>query len=386
MPLDEATRKELADLFDQRMSARLAELNVRPAVPSVADRLQALDRPQPKDEPGLNFARHIIALAAANGDVRGAAQYASRAWGENHPVSLAIGTQGASGAGVLVRPVFSSDFIELLRPAAVFRKLGARVISMDGLNLTISKQTGGASAYWGAEQSDIKSSDPSLGQINMVFKQLTCQVVMSNQLIQAATPSVEGLVRDDALAAMAQAEDLAFIAGTGMEDKPKGVRYQMASGNVVSANGTVSVQNTSEDLGKLVLKLQAANAPMRKLGWIMPPDPYQFLLTLQNSQGAFVFRDELLRGTLWGYPVAVTTNVSSQVYLIDLSEVIIGESSGLMVDVSREASYYDAGGTLRSAWGRNETVMRVIRYVDIALRHDVSCALLDSVTWTPGAA
>ena len=68
-------------------------------------------------------------------------------------------------------------------------------------------------------------------------------------------------------------------------------------------------------------------------------------------------------------------------YLVDFSEVILGEVDGIEVDVSREAAYLDNGGTMRSAFSRNQTLIRAIIRHDLSVKHPEAVAVKTGVTW-----
>jgi hypothetical protein len=96
----------------------------------------------------------------------------------------------------------------------------------------------------------------------------------------------------------------------------------------------------------------------------------------------------MLRGTLWGFPFAVSTAVpttlggetESEVYFADFADVVVGESQNLIVDSSQEASYWD-GAVTQSAYSRDETIVRAIIEEDLAMRRDVAGAVLTGCTW-----
>ena len=129
-------------------------------------------------------------------------------------------------------------------------------------------------------------------------------------------------------------------------------------------------------------------------GWIFSPRTYMFLTTVQNGQGFYAFRPEMMTGTLWGFPYRVTSQVletmtaggadtggtQSEIYFGAFAHAVIGEALGMMVDASTEAAYSD-GGTLVAAFSQDQTVVRVLAEHDFALRHDKAFALLQSVTW-----
>ncbi len=118
---------------------------------------------------------------------------------------------------------------------------------------------------------------------------------------------------------------------------------------------------------------------------------YRHLTTLRTTNGPFAFRDEMLRGMLWGFPYRVTTQIQetltgsggvadTEVYFGGFAFAVIGESQNLLVDVSQEAAYDDAG-TVRAAFSLDQTIVRVIAEHDFALRQDKGFAMIERVTW-----
>src|SRR5262249_7035783 len=128
------------------------------------------------------------------------------------------------------------------------------------------------------------------------------------------------------------------------------------------------------------------------------PRTKNFLITLQNTNGAFVYRDEMTQnGTLWGYPYAITTGVptnlntslagnnnESEIYFVDIAQAVIGEAEQLMIDTSQEGAYYD-GATVQAAFSLDQTVVRALAEHDFALRYEGAVAILTQVTWQPGS-
>ena len=146
------------------------------------------------------------------------------------------------------------------------------------------------------------------------------------------------------------------------------------------------------DLGKLISALLNNNVPMTRPAWYFAPRTYIYLTTVQNSNGFYVFRDEMLtNGTLWGFPYGYTTSVpinltdwggttETEVYLVDLDDAVIGEAANLIIDVSSDAAYYD-GSNVISAFSQDTTVLRAIEEHDFAMRRQESVALLNGVNW-----
>jgi HK97 family phage major capsid protein len=338
---------------------------------------------------GVGLAQMLRAVAASKGDPQRASEWARKA-GCLESVVRALGATDGSAGGFLVPVQFSQDVIEFLRPMSAVRRLNPNVVSMPSGTTKIPKITTGASASYIGESVNIPMSQPVFGQVILSFKKLAALVPISNDLIRYSSPSVDSVVRDDVVRAMAQRENQAFLRDTGTENTPRGLRFAVASANVSAMTGADNLADIVTNLGRLVLALENNNIPMTRPGWIFGPRTKFRLMTLLNAvSSAYMFRAEMLNGTLWGYPYATSTAVpqnlgaaanESEVYLADFADVVIGESQSLIVDSSTEASYWD-GTAQQSAYSRDETVVRCILEEDLVMRRAESGAVLIGVTW-----
>lgn len=397
--------QELAAIVRQNIEESVAPL--REKMTNWGERIVGGGKPEPKKrEPGLALARCVRATAAAKfqgsgpdgavailrnwGDVELADQ-----WAEARAKALSAGD--ATAGGFLVPQQFSTDFIAYLRSAAVMRKLGVPTLPMPTGTVKLGKGTAGATASYIGENTNAPKSQLGTGQITLSFKKLACLTPVSNDLLRYSSPGADMIVRNDLVTAMSVKEDSAFIRGQGVDGSPKGLFYWAPGGNRIAANGTVNLQNVTTDLGKLMQVLMGADIPMMKPCWIFAPRIKNFLVTLQNTQGAFVFKDEMAGGTLWGYPYEITTGVptnldtsgagsndESEIYFFDAMQAVIGEAESIMVDASQEAAYND-GTTVQAAFSLDQTVVRAIAEHDFAMRYAEAVAVLTAVDWAPGS-
>lgn len=341
-------------------------------------------------------------------------------YGENHPVTRALNTSQGSAGGFIVPPDYMNEIIELLRPLAVVRAAGPRNIPMPRGTMTLPGQGSAASAGYGAEGGRIASSQPSLNSIVATYKKLTALVPVSNDMMRYADPAVDAFVRDDLVNVIALAEDLAFILGTGLQDTPRGYLsfaqgYAAANagtaglfvntggastaasgGNFITSTANYTLATVAAELGGAVNKLDTANVKDRKRVWFMHPRSYNYLFNVQNSLGVYVYRDELTKGTLLGYPVKKTTQIGinygdagsnrdcSFVFLVEMTEDLLLDSMQLELAVSREGTYVDAStGATISAFQNDQTIIRAIAEHDHQMRHDAAVAVIQFVRWAP---
>ena len=379
---------------------------------------------RPVMQPGQTAARCLRAVACAkmeNISGRDGALEVLKRWGSGQLAdewqayreeAKALGTTDPTQGGLLVPTQISAEMIELLRPAAVVRSLGPTIMQMPNGKLEINRISQGATAAYVGENQNISKTEEQFGLLRLTFRKLACLVPISNDLIRQSSPSADMVVRDDTVRAMAVREDKAFLRDPGTDSTPKGLRYWINATNVYAANGTVNLDNVTQDLGKALQAIMAADIPLIvqqnfdrnsqtpqavidvRPGWIFSPRTYRYLTTVRHTNGPYAFRDEMLRGTLFGFPFRVTSQVletmtaadadtggsQSEIYFGCFAHAIIGEALGLVVDASTDAAYYD-GQTVQAAFSRDQTVIRVMQEHDFALRHDKSFVRIKNVTW-----
>lgn len=341
--------------------------------------------PEPKGEkldPGIRLARCAKLMVLANNDPEKALFYAQGGgtnsrkgmYPEDKELHAALKqmTEGTpSDGGFLVPEQYAAEIIPLLRAKAVVRRLGARPLEMPGGNLNIPKVTGGATAYYVGESRDAKKSKPTLGNIRLSAKKLVTLVPISNDLLRANTYNADQMVRDDMIQTMALKEDYTALYGSGTEFTPRGVIN--VSGITKAALGAVP---DSDTMAAMVGLLLTKNLPWMSVGWAFNGALWSVLYNLKDGSGNYIHRDEMNQGKFLGLPFAISNqitynndaNKTTDVFLADWSEFIIGEQMGLELEASREASYHD-GSELQSAFSRDETVLKVTAKHDFGVRH-----------------
>jgi HK97 family phage major capsid protein len=385
---------------------------------------------------GLGTSKGLRAIAAfkifgqGGGDLGRARALAVEQFGERHPLvrafeprrdwkTRALITSVGSSGGFIVPPDYMNEIIELLRPMAVVRGAGPRVIPMPRGTMTLPAQTAAATASYGTETAAIASSQQTVGQIVASYKKLTALVPVSNDLMRYADPAADAFVRDDLVKIIALREDLAFLLGDGTVSTPRGYTsfangYALqqggtagiwlstanstaaSGGNFITSTETYTLATAASELGGLVNKLDTANVPDIKRVWFMHPRSYNYLFNVQNSLGVYVYREELLSGKLLGYTVKKTTQIPINIWdangtnkdcsflmLAEMEESMILDSMSLELAVSREGMYVDASGTTWSAFQNDQTLIRAIAEHDFQLRHDAAVAIDQYLRWAP---
>jgi HK97 family phage major capsid protein len=389
---------DLEEIISNSVSAQIDPVVARleeQATQHMATITRGYERPVEVDK-GKVVGGMIRMLAMAKGDQDKAVEYGKKVYElDDHPVVKALMAGDATAGGFLVAPEFSAEVIELLRPMSVVRSMNPIVMPMDTGSISIPKLTGGATANYVGESANIPSSQQTTGMLDLTWKKLAALVPISNDLLRFTTtsPSADAVVRDDVVMSLAQREDLAFIRGDGLSGTPKGLRNWAPAANVLTVNPTINLANVTEDLGLLVLQLENADVRMLRPGWLFAPRTKNALMNVRDGNGNFAFRPEMLLGTLNGLPFKTTTQIpidlvvtgatgESENYVVDFADVVIGESSEIIVDASANAAYFDTpSGAVVSSFSRDETVIRAIARHDFGMRHDASVAVHSDVDW-----
>lgn len=395
MAEEKITNKEqlygfVSEVVSDVMNAKFDDLAKQNQELIAASRREAVvERAKPAK--GLMAARFMRSIAAGKGDVTRATAFAHKAYGAEDAIVKALEASDAAAGGVLIPTQWSGEVIELLREMTTFRKMGPRVIPMPTGSLQMSKITGGATAGYIGESQNLPVSEQAFGQINLTWKKLAVLVPVSNDLLRFNTEGAEAIIRDDSVSAMSAREDQAFLRDDGTEFSPKGIRNWVPAANIMSANATVNLANVTSDIAALILLLREGHVRMINPGWVIAPRTEFYLLSVRDANGNFAFRDEMLRGTLWGFPYGSTTEVpvnlgsgsdESEIMLCDWADILLGESNTLEIMASDVAAYYD-GSAVQAAFSLDQTVLRLIAHHDVQVRHEESLALMDTVVWVP---
>lgn len=360
-----------------------------------------------KGEAAGRFMRAVTACKLASRPMEASyIQAQLKAWGDDDIAEVvekdaerrnkaAMAATVQTDGGFLVPEQFSQDVIELLRPQSVVRSMVGSTLPMPVGSINIPKITDGSTAYYQGENTNATKSALKTGNVKLTWKKLISLVPLSNDLVRYSSPGADAIVRNDMIRAIAQRENQAFLRDDGTNAGPRGLRYQMHPDNLLDvSNTTFTIQTVATDLGRCVLQLVKNNVPMSKPGWLFAPRTWNYLRMLQTTTGAFIYQAEMNNGMLLGYPYKWSTQIpttladhgrttnggETEIYLADFDDVVIGESMGLRVDASQEASYMD-GATLTSAFSQDQTVVRAITEHDFGVRRDVSVMVMNGVCW-----
>lgn len=362
------------------------------------------------DGTGMRLARYIRAAARAqqlgigtedvldswkHGDdakiVREKRMQVFRGMGATVERATLLSQSTLADGGALIPEQFAADLIPLLRNATRVRQAGARVITMDGGNLTLPKQTGATTAsYVGENQADTLSK-PQFGDIKFAEKKMRVGVVLSNDLIRNSSLDADMLTRDDMVSVAAIKEDSQALFGLGSQYSPIGVENLIDSTRKINSSAAdrtnPTLAETRKDLSKIIKLFKQTNYPIgpnSKIGWIMNSRYEAFLGSIVDGNGNAVYLQGLDNGMLRNYPVFVTEQIADnlagfnavgttdecRVFFGAWDTFVIAESAGgMQVKVFPDGTYEDSNGNAISGASRDQTYVRLILLHDFNMRY-----------------
>lgn len=276
-------------------------------------------------------------------------------------------TGATSGSNLVATELMAGSFIDLLRNRTTIMRLAT---SMGGLvgNVDVSKQTGGATAYWVGEGGDAQEGTPVIGQLELSPKSVAAYTDITRRLLKQSTPDAESIVRRDLVNAVAQAVDYAGYYGTGLSNQPTGLKNYVG----INAVDFAAANPTFAELVQMESEVAADNADIGQIGYVMNARMRGHCkVTPRFGSGT--------ESTIWepgdtvnGYRAEVTNQLANgDVFFGNFSDLIVGMWGGL--DLTLDPYTLSKSGGLRVV---------IFQDLDFALRR-VESICYGSATVTP---
>ncbi len=424
--LDDEQETEYDELNDKIKSIdkhlnRLREqekLNVSLAVPVDGDRLgqnaghslgqrqtsSVVQIKRPPLEKGTAFVRYIAAQAMSKGNLQQAVQIAQRdAWKDTPEVAQVLNYAAAEGTTVLKAAVtpattydttwasplvqlqfMANEFIELVRAATILDKLSGGMRRVP-FNIRVPLMSSGSTAYWVGEGSSKPMSSAAFDTITMTFAKVAALVAFTNESLRFSNPSLEAMIRQDMVAAIAKKLDTDLLDSTKVVGTGSGGPSPASLTNGVTA---VTATGTDADAARANIRtvlttMAALDLDMTGGTWVMHVNQAIAFSLMLNTLGQREFPDiSASGGTLAGFRVITSTNVPSSggsptdgymIAFILPGEILLADDGNVTIDSSNQASLQfdsapdspvSASTVYRSLWQENMTAILAEREIN----------------------
>lgn len=157
----------------------------------------------------------------------------ARQWCRDRGIEIRVQTEGINAAGGYLVPDVMERAIIDLREAYGMYRANARVVPMSSDHTLIPRRTGGLTAYFVGETSEITASDKSWNNVELTAKKLGALTRMSTDLSEDAIINIADDLAQEMAYAFAVKEDACGIDGDGTSTYGGmvGIRTKMVDGN-----------------------------------------------------------------------------------------------------------------------------------------------------------
>lgn len=297
--------------------------------------------------------------------------------------ALATDESSTYGGYFIGEEFLPEQFIAFYRAASICRAAGVRVLPCNNTPVSIPKVTGSVNTYWLGENSSITLSDLTPSQLQLTPHLLAARSQLSKTLIRTSQMAAENIIREDMAGAVAAAEDLAIMEGTGSSNQPTGMSATSSINEVeIGTNGGAITFNFLRDMETALL---TDDIKMMRPAFLMHPRTWGGICKLEKDS-KFVInpgQQDATRRMLLGYPVFLSSQISidltkgtgtalANIFLVDMQDIILAEWGGIEIDLSEEGD---------TAWAQYAVQVRIVKTLDVGVRNAESiCLINDSTT------
>jgi HK97 family phage major capsid protein len=229
---------------------------------------------------------------------------------------LTVGA-ATSGGNLVQTSVLANEWQDALRADSVAGMVGMRFMTLSGGQVTFPRQTGAATAYWPGEGNSITESSLTTGVVTGTAHEVATYQEVSRKLLIQATPSIESIVRNDLVRTVMLSQENKAFHGAGTY-APTGITSASGVGTVTAAG--IEWENVVEFWSDVA----TANAAKGSLWYVTHPASAGILKTRPIQAGYPAFLMSMERNYMNGYPVAITSNVTSgYMFFGDFSKIVL---------------------------------------------------------------
>lgn len=318
--------------------------------------------------------------AALDNDFETAADFFKAAWHLNDDPKLArrmaeirntFSSVVPADGGFLVPERLRAQLMQIALETAVVRPR-ATVVPMDSARVPFpaidvtsnaSSVFGGMIAYWTAEAAALTDTSARFSRIVLDAKKLTGYSVVPNELLTDSIISFAALIESLWPRALAWYEDIAFLAGNGV-DRPLGVLHANNLGLVAQAAEAGQQPDTVvlENIVRMYSRMLPAS--MNQAVWLCSPNvlPQLFTMALSVGTGGGPVMLTNAAGpapmTILGRPLIPTEKASTvgdqgDIAFVDFSYYLVGDRQAMSAASSTDAQF-----------STDQTAYRLIQRVD----------------------
>lgn len=276
------------------------------------------------------------------------------------PRAATLTTSTASGP---VGEEIDPDFAGHLKAKSILGMLGARILTGLSADRTTPVVSAGVTASWG--ETDDNQSEPTIGSVTLSPNRVSAYGDISKVLLAQTSNTVEDMVRDDFVRGLAAAVEGAALIGGG-SDEPEGIIDTISA---TTADGELSWS----EVVAIWSAVATQNADIGDLGWACSPTLAADMMTTvraDSTDSRMIMNDT--NRSIMGYPVGITSNVTTGIEGSDDNALIYGNWNDLVVGFFGAAPDVTVDPYSQSYAGKVRVTVEY--FADVILRREDSFA------------
>lgn len=293
----------------------------------------------------------------------------AKRWCQDHGVEArAQGSTGSTTGSAFVPDVLEATVLRLVNEYSAFAS-NAMNVNMSSDYVLFPKRTGGATAYWIAENTAITASDPTSTQVALTAKKVTGAVTLANELLRDSIVSIaDWLAAELSLGLSTAIETAAWQGNPSNAPAVAGLVTTYTGGLLASSAATYAGSlvtatgaDTPDEVTKASMLAVMAKLPQHsQAGAKWYCSPYFFATCMQNldlAQGGSVGMSQGMGLTFLGKPVVLTdqlpgssdsTGVIMALYGDLMNSSIYGVRQGIEIASSDQVNFLSDQSVIRA--------------------------------------
>jgi HK97 family phage major capsid protein/HK97 family phage prohead protease len=357
-------------------------------------------------EPGQEFARYAMCVAACKGNLQSAYEMSKVRYPDNPGIHTVLKAAVAAGttldstwAGSLVQyRDIATPFLDYLRPNTIVDRIPG--LTRVPFKVRYGVQSAGTSGSWVGEAKPKPVTKAGFTTGTLDFHKVACISVLTEEEVRFSSPSAELKVRNDLARAVIARMDQDFIdpanAGTA-NVKPASITNGIVA---VTPTGTTA-DDLMSDLATVLSSFATNNLPLTGAVVIMSASMAIQIALMRNTLGVRSYPDMTVNGgSILGMTVIVSQYLQSlgspgtgMIVVLQPEFIFLADDGNVTVDASREASVemldsalvQDAtvgtGASLVSLWQNNLVGLRAEREITWKRGRDTAVAYISNAAY-----
>lgn len=280
--------------------------------------------------------------------------------------------------GYFLRDEIASEILKPVYNDSSIMNAGVTRRTMTTETLTVRKNRGGSVAYWAGEHLTVNQSDITVGQVDLVLKELVAENRQSRKALTYAE-DLEQEIRDDLSMQMALALDLSALRGTGAKPaaagnsgaEPLGIRNALPTAQVTTLGSGNGAAPALSNINKMIANIKGRNFKMtNRWGLITSTREAQFLSGLTTTTGEPILRENwsgVFTERVLGVPTYESNQVPTNITLgtsTDTSELYLGDWQYAVVGIGKDVELVVDESVYRR---ERDVLIQAVMYADFGI-------------------